>query len=223
MQKDDRVKIVKTIADVLGVKISDVVGKKSVYILLDRSGSMSTLWTEAISSINNYLEGLDKDVNVYLAAFDSQSFDVLREGPITNVKKLEVSELGPRGGTPLYDSVAKVIGKMMADAPSRAVFISMTDGEENMSKEFSIDRVRSMIKEVEAKDWGVVYLGADFKNVELYATTTFGLADSTVLCSTRGNLYNTMGLASTKTDSYFKSGNVSALNWTDQEKEDASS
>ncbi|NBR25044.1 MAG: VWA domain-containing protein, partial [Micrococcales bacterium] len=52
----------------------------NVYILLDRSGSMGTLWNEALGSINAYVAKLKKKDMVYLAAFDD-SYEILRECP----------------------------------------------------------------------------------------------------------------------------------------------
>lgn len=34
----------------------------NVYILLDRSGSMGSLWEEALGSINGYVKGLTDDI-----------------------------------------------------------------------------------------------------------------------------------------------------------------
>jgi hypothetical protein len=55
----------------------------NAYILLDRSGSMSSRWSEALSSINAYVAELAKDAaKVTLATFEGQDglqFDVIRD------------------------------------------------------------------------------------------------------------------------------------------------
>ena len=76
----------------------------SVYILLDRSGSMQTLWDEALSSINLYATKLDSTTKVVLAAFDSESFDVLRDTTVAKWKDVSRDDAVPRSMTPLYDS-----------------------------------------------------------------------------------------------------------------------
>jgi hypothetical protein len=65
------------------------------FILLDRSGSMSTVWTEALSSINAYVQKLadDKvDTGVTLATFDKDGaefkFEVIRDRIIPGTWKL---------------------------------------------------------------------------------------------------------------------------------------
>ena len=57
------------------------------YILLDRSGSMQSLWDEALGSVNAYVKALatgsKADAHVTFAVFDSHEslqFDVLRAG-----------------------------------------------------------------------------------------------------------------------------------------------
>ena len=61
------------------------------YILLDRTGSMSGIWDEALTSVNAYAKSVgeeeageaDLDTKVSLAVFDAQDglqFDVLRRG-----------------------------------------------------------------------------------------------------------------------------------------------
>lgn len=55
------------------------------FILLDRSGSMDKIWSEAIGSINGYVKKLAEekvDTGVTLAVFDGQGglqFDVIRD------------------------------------------------------------------------------------------------------------------------------------------------
>lgn len=60
----------------------------------------------------------------------------------------------PRGGTPLYDALGRAIVdtgarfKRMAekDRPSKVVFMVITDGEENASKEFTKAKIAEMVK-----------------------------------------------------------------------------
>ena len=45
--------------------------KNRVYILLDRSASMSAQWSDTLGAVNGYVKALPFDTNVYLATFDS--------------------------------------------------------------------------------------------------------------------------------------------------------
>lgn len=191
----------------------------AAYVLLDRTGSMDSLWDEAIGAVNTYIEKLEDDVKVYLACFDSDSFDVLREDKKQKVKKLTKDEVLPRSMTPLYDSAAKVMNKMLADKPDRAVFVVMTDGYENASHEYTLDNVRSLMSKLEKKDWPIVFLGANFKEANAYAVGTFKLNTNTAFTSTASNLNKAMFLNAIKTSAYFGTGDTRSMDWSVAEKE----
>jgi hypothetical protein len=146
------------------------------YILLDRSGSMQSLWVEALSSVNafakelaNKKDGPAVDSHVTLAVFDSQEtlqFDVLRRKqaalhwePVTD------KDATPRGMTPLLDAMARIIALAEADNPDKAVIVMMTDGAENASREVTRDGIKQALDRVKAKGWEVVFLGANFDNI----------------------------------------------------------
>src|SRR4029078_2591465 len=196
---------------------------KNVYMLLDRSGSMSTSWAETLGSINGYVEKLEDDVNVYLASFDDVAFDVLEESNAKGWRTITNDDVSPRGMTPLYDSAAKVMDRMIADNPERAVLVVMTDGYENNSKEYTLESVKARLRTLESKQWPAVFRGADFSKVTEYINTTFtGSAANIVNTSgrTRGLAMNMMA---GKTETYFNEVNTSAsfataMNFTDQEK-----
>src|SRR4051812_39328646 len=86
------------------------------FILLDRSGSMAGLWSEALSSINSYVKKLadDKiDTGVTLATFDGEgglTFDVIRDRIIPSTwKPVSDADATPRGMTPLNDATGKIV------------------------------------------------------------------------------------------------------------------
>jgi len=145
------------------------------YILLDRSGSMQSLWVEALSSINAYAKGLtDKsdgyhvDAHLTLAAFDDQAglqFDVLRrKTPALHWEKVTDKDATPRGMTPLLDALARIIALAEADSPDKAVLVVMTDGQENASREVTREGAKAALERVKAKGWDIVFLGANFDN-----------------------------------------------------------
>ena len=140
----------------------------AAYILLDRSGSMSTLWEEALGSINGYVKGLPADSRVVLATFDSHGHDfyeVIRDTTAGDWKNLSNDDAMPRGGTPLFDATGRMMWRIMDDKPDRAVFVTMTDGEENSSHHFKQADVKRMVQDLERKDYQVVFLGANFDKV----------------------------------------------------------
>jgi uncharacterized protein with von Willebrand factor type A (vWA) domain len=136
------------------------------YILLDRTGSMQGIWDEALGSVNAYVKDLG-DAHVTFAVFDKHGegldFDVLRAGvPSATWKPVTNAEASPRGMTPLFDAIGRMIAVAEADDPQRAVLVIMTDGEENASRELKKDDVKAAIDRVEKRGWQVVFLGAEF-------------------------------------------------------------
>ncbi len=146
------------------------------YILLDRSGSMQSLWVEALSSVNAYAKELANrtdgdavDGHVTLAVFDGQEglkFDLLRrKQPALHWEKVTDREAAPRGMTPLLDALGRIIALAEADNPDKAVIVVMTDGQENASREVTRDGAKAALDRVKAKGWEVVFLGANFDNI----------------------------------------------------------
>ena len=143
----------------------------NTYILLDRTGSMQDIWEEALTSVNAYAEALGEGdgalrTSVTLAVFDAQNglqFDVLRKKvPATGWRKVTTAEASPRGMTPLYDAIGRIVSVAEQDNPKKAVLVIMTDGEENSSREVTQAGARAALDRARAKGWEVVFLGAEF-------------------------------------------------------------
>src|SRR3954466_6944012 len=87
--------------------------KLNVFILLDRSGSMATKWEETVSSVNAYVKEMKADGYVTVALFDDHvgaKFDIIRDGDkFKNFDSINAKEFSPRGGTPLYDCIEKIV------------------------------------------------------------------------------------------------------------------
>ncbi len=143
----------------------------NTYILLDRTGSMQDIWEEALTSVNAYAEALGEGdgaltTSVTLAVFDAQNglqFDVLRKKvPATGWRNVTTAEASPRGMTPLYDAIGRIVSVAEQDNPKKAVLVIMTDGEENSSREVTQQGARAALDRARAKGWEVVFLGAEF-------------------------------------------------------------
>lgn len=138
----------------------------NVYILLDRSGSMSSLWDEAIGSVNGYVSKLKPSTKVNFAAFDSVSYDVVRDCKVKDWVEVSPTELTARGSTPLYDACGKMMALAESEAAKKTILVVMTDGYENCSREYNQAAIQAKVKEFEDKKWEVVFLGANFDSVE---------------------------------------------------------
>lgn len=185
------------------------------YILLDRSGSMASRWAETLSALNAYVTDLagkpeTRDSKVTLATFDTQrgglAFDVIRKGvPTTSYKPVHDNEATPRGFTPLYDAIGRIVTLAEEDAPTNAVIVVITDGDENNSRELDKSAAKAALDRCRAKGWQVIFLGADFDAMKQsasvgtqsdqtltmkkghYRAAAFGLAESRALYASGAN------------------------------------
>lgn len=182
------------------------------YILLDRTGSMSDIWDEALSSVNAYAKSVgeeeegeaDIDTKVSLAVFDAQDgmqFDVLRKSvPAEDWAVVTNDEASPRGMTPLYDAIGRMVSLAEADAPEKAVLVIMTDGHENSSREMTGAGAKAALDRAEARGWEVVFLGAEFANFG--DADNVGVARSKQLAVGAGQLSETMERIGKKSRGY---------------------
>ena len=136
-----------------------------VLILLDRSGSMKTIWDEALSSINAYVDQLDPKTKINFAVFDSNSYDVIRNCLVKDWTALSPKAVEPRGMTPLYDSIVRSINTAESINAPKTVLVVMTDGFENASKTTNLWTVKEKLRAFEDRGWQVVMLGANFDSI----------------------------------------------------------
>lgn len=142
----------------------------SVYVALDRSGSMSgERWTHAIDSINEYVNGLKKEKiegTVSIVAFDygqkMRLVDLVTDQSIAYFESLSHDCTQPSGMTPLFDAAANVMDRAIENNAERTVVVIMTDGEENSSKEYNQSTIKAKVKDLTNKKWEVLFLGANF-------------------------------------------------------------
>lgn len=132
-----------------------------VSFVLDETGSMESYKSATISGFNEYVDGLrDKDALFTLVTFNSMETKRRYEGvPIKEVKVLTGETYNPNAMTPLYDAIIAAIGA--TEDGDSVLFIIMTDGLENASKEATRDDVFRAIEEKKKTGWSFVFLGAD--------------------------------------------------------------
>ena len=138
--------------------------KNQIAMVLDRSGSMSGTEEKTVEAINGFLrqmqgDSLGKSAAFTLMTFDSQGFDVIRRGTVSEVKTLEQKEFSPRAATPLYDAVGDAASKMTGT--EKNMLVILTDGLENASKKFTQASLRAVIEEKRKAGWIIIYLGAN--------------------------------------------------------------
>lgn len=195
------------------------------FILLDRSGSMSGQWIEALGAINAYVKKLadDKvDTGVTLCTFDSgngMQFDVIRDRITpTTWRPVSDKDAEPRGMTPLNDATAKIVAMAEAGNYDKLALIIMTDGMENSSTEYrgseGTARVKALLDKCRSKNWQVIFLGANFDNAQQAAS--YGNSARSTIQSSTANLSNTMSNMGGMRASYGATGQ--SMSFSDEDK-----
>lgn len=140
-----------------------------VAVLLDRSGSMETIREATIGAFNAFVDDLRADTGrtlLTLTQFDSSSIEVKPDAaPIGSVGRLTAATYQPRASTPLYDAAGLTLQRTEQRVNDlawggRVLFVIITDGLENASLEWTRQRVFARIKELEARGWAFMYVGA---------------------------------------------------------------
>ena len=142
--------------------------KLDVVFVLDKSGSMSGSEEATISSYNEYLlkEKKNKFETKITTVLFSDKYNYLYEREkVSYVEKLTSKEYYVEGCTALYDALGSSILKMEKEDTDKVLFIIITDGYENASREFDKKRIKTLIKK--HSEWEFVYIGAD---IDSYAT-----------------------------------------------------
>lgn len=153
--------------------------KKKVYnlIIVDESGSMSIIHREALAGINetiNTCKQLEKvhpemEQHITLITFDSTHFKLHYDNMLAgNTTELTLRDYQPCGATPLYDAIGKGIAKVNAQTSVKdnVLVTIITDGEENCSREYSLQMIKNLIEKQKELGWTFTLIGTDNLDVE---------------------------------------------------------
>lgn len=133
-------------------------------LILDRSGSMSSIWNEITTAVNQHLETKSQGALTSLLLFDTEGLDYLfKYDPVVT---LDQSTFTPRGGTPLRDAIMCGIETLSRDwgdtlRDAEVEFTIFTDGEENSSSLWKSEDVARAINHFQdAYGWRFSFIGA---------------------------------------------------------------
>ena len=142
-----------------------------ITFVIDKSGSMYKSREDVIGGWKSTLEKQraeqEGECIVSLFTFSDDVKEVYLGKDINDVSEINY-ETG--GMTSLYDGIGVAVDRVgqwlsemdEANRPSKNLVVIMTDGEENNSSEYSLERVKEMIRhQEEVYDWTFVYLGTD--------------------------------------------------------------
>lgn len=148
-------------------------GLKEVVFILDRSGSMQGLESDTIGGYNSMLDEHkvgDGEVLLSLVLFDDRFQVIHNRQDIKSVPHLTKREYFVRGSTALYDAIGRSISKINAvqnrlpeaERSEKIIFVIMTDGYENASREFHHAEIQRLItRHKQLFGWEFLFLGAN--------------------------------------------------------------
>ena len=149
--------------------------RSSVWMLIDRSGSMHGLESAVVTGVSGFIKdqaaGPGK-CRLTVAQFDSVApFEVLIDAaPIGKADTRSLDKYQPRGGTPLFDAIGHLIAraderakarKKADKSPEDQTVMIVTDGLENASSDYTREKIRGLIEKRRKKGWEFVFMGAN--------------------------------------------------------------
>ena len=150
-------------------------------IILDESGSMSSIYRPTIQSMNEVISGIRKNQKefpdqrhyVTIVTFEGNGPDGIKTRrdrvPIQTVEDFTDMDYCPGGCTPLYDAMGITLNHLESVIlPEDKVMATViTDGYENSSREYSGNTIKALVSRLRAKGWVLAYIGANQDAVEV--------------------------------------------------------
>jgi hypothetical protein len=144
-----------------------VIRDLEINFIIDRSGSMNGLEKDTIGGYNSFLQKYEDasgrvTINTYLFSNHYKLFE--NNTPIEKAKKMTEEDYYVGGCTALLDTVGTAITESnrrnIHQLISR-IFVIITDGLENASVEYTLPKVKELIKDVTNGGDEFIFLGAD--------------------------------------------------------------
>lgn len=144
--------------------------KTLIVAIVDESGSMANKVNDVIGGWNTFLATQkavkDDEGTLILAKFNTVVSMVEDGKPLADVKPFgliaspDTIAYTPGGGTALFDAIAQAIRLADNKTFDRSIVLIITDGEENSSRETTLEQIKTIIQERTARGtWTFTYLG----------------------------------------------------------------
>lgn len=145
-----------------------------IAVILDRSGSMAAIRADMEGGFGHFAAAQRKLPGrcvFSLYQFDNTFEVVYEEVPASDVPPLVIQ---PRGGTALLDAMGyamtriggRLAGKPEHLRPGAVIVQTITDGQENSSREYGYPAIANFIRRQQSQyNWQFMYLGSDVSTV----------------------------------------------------------
>ncbi|MBQ9203007.1 MAG: hypothetical protein IJ155_02065 [Prevotella sp.] len=141
-------------------------------IILDESGSMTTIAKQAVSGLNETFQTIrnaqkehqEQQHYISFVTFNSARIrNVMNRQKVDSDKKLKWTDYKPDDCTPLFDAMGRSLNDLKHHVGDEDVVLVtiITDGYENASREYSGRDIKNLVAELKAKGWVFAYIGTN--------------------------------------------------------------
>lgn len=152
-------------------------------IILDESGSMSSIKSATIQGFNEVVQTIkgvqeqfpQQEHTITFITFNGLGVKThLFNQAVSKLDELNEDSFRPNASTPLYDAIGEGVNNLRMEVDKETkknVLVTiLTDGYENASKEYTGKAIKALIEEMKQQNWTFTYMGADH-DVESVATS----------------------------------------------------
>lgn len=195
-----------------------------ILAIVDRSGSMNVIKGDMENGLNAYFSQqaeVEGKCLVDYVQFDNV-YEVVYKG--RDISKA-TAKIEPRGMTALLDAIGRGVTELgaklrkmrVAERPGRVQVVVVTDGLENVSNQWTKEKVKELIQQQENQyNWDFVFLGTGFDAVN--AGVDYGFQRDKSLTFNAKNIGQMADTLSNYTTSYRIAG-ASAASFSDEDRD----
>lgn len=202
-----------------------------ITLVIDRSGSMNSINRDMEGGLKTFIEEQKKVDGKCLLSYYSFDDRFEEHFVASDIQSISEIKIEPRGMTALLDAIGKSINNTIerfekltkTKKPKHVIFMIITDGQENSSREYTNELVKSLIeKQTKDSNWNFVYLGANQDAFSSGQSMGFSGATSMTYTADRAGITNMIGSTIRNVNS-LRYGQVQSMSYNDQDRKDAAS
>lgn len=208
-----------------------------IVCVVDRSGSMGRVQEEAIDGFNRFVRQQREEPGealLTLTLFNDEVEVVYSGEPLEEVEPLTEELYTPNGLTAMLDAVGRSLREVSerfdaeaaeavrAEAPDQVLFVILTDGLENASREFLHADVPEMIRERRQRDdWEFIFLAANIDAFQVAGHFNIEASHVDTFVADGRSVATAFEKVTRAASSFRRTGNISEV-WSDTELSDLS-
>lgn len=146
-------------------------GLNEIALIIDRSGSMYSFKNEAIEGINSFLKDQNdgSETKITIVLFNSHYEVKCNNIDIQLVSLFDKNSYQPSGMTALLDAIGRTIFDIEnrlaitdeKQKPEKVIIGILTDGLENVSRQYSLKKINRMINKHKEGGWEFIFLASN--------------------------------------------------------------